>query len=115
MPKRKRWKKNFNVILGTIIFALLIGTAFSVDWIFGAGFVVGFFLSVWNKILERNFLIPAFIFAGALIIRYSLEFIPGILDAEDYLNLGISLVLFIAILYVGWKIKKGKWRIWKFK
>jgi hypothetical protein len=111
MPKRKRWKKNFNVILGTIIFALLIGTAFSVDWIFGAGFVVGFFLSVWNKILERNFLIPAFIFAGALIIRYAIKvLLPDVLNAQDYFSLGISLILFLLILFMGWKIRRGKFR-----
>lgn len=109
--KFKSFNKNFNVILGTIIFVLLIGTAFSIDWIFGAGFVFAFFLSVWNKVLEKNFLIPVFIFIGALIIRYALFVsLPRVLNAQDFISLGISLVLFLLILIIGWRIRKGKFR-----
>ena len=110
MPKRK--KKNINIILGTIIFILLIGSAFSIDWIFGAGFVVSFLLSVYNKVLEKNFLIPFFIFVGIIIIRYSLFILlPPVLGAQDYLSLGISSVLFLIVLIFGWKIKKGKLKV----
>ncbi len=108
---KKKIKKDFNIIFGTIIFVLLIGSAFTIDWIFGVGFVIGFFISVWNKILEKNFLIPVFIFIGALIIRYALFVsLPKILNAQDYFSLGISLVLFLLILIVGWKVKRGKVR-----
>lgn len=108
---KKKLKKDFNLILGTIIFVLLIGSAFAIDWIFGLGFIVSFFLAVWNKILEKNFLIPVFIFIGALIIRYALFVnLPKILNAQNYLSLGISLILFLFILIVGWRIKRGKFR-----
>jgi hypothetical protein len=93
----------------------LIGSAFAIDWIFGVGFIFGFGLAIWNKVLERNFLIPVFIFIGALIIRYALGFIPNIINAQDFVSLGISLILFITILIAGWRIKKGKWKVWKIR
>lgn len=108
--RKKKLKKDFNLILGTIIFVLLIGSAFAIDWIFGLGFIVGFFLSIYNKVLEKKPFIPIFIFIGALIIRYSLNFIPGILNAKNIVNLIISLFLFLLILFVGWRIRKGKFR-----
>ena len=112
--KFKSLKRNFNIIVGTIIFILLIGTAFSIDWIFGVGFIISFLLSVYNKILEKNFLIPIFIFIGILIIRYAIFlFLPSILNAQNYFSLGISLVLFLIILIVGWRIKKGNWKSWR--
>jgi hypothetical protein len=109
--KFKSFNKNFNVIFGTIIFVLLIGSAFAIDWIFGVGFIVGFFLAVWNKVIEKNFLIPFFIFIGALIIRYGLFVaLPRVLNAQDFISLGISLILFLLILFIGWRIRKGKFR-----
>jgi len=111
---KRKIKKDLNIIFGTIIFILLIGTAFTIDWIFGLGFVVSFFLSVYNKILEKNFLIPFFIFIGALIIRYALFVsLPRILNAQDYFSLGISLILFLLILIIGWRVKKGKFKFRK--
>lgn len=107
----KRFNHNFNLVFGTVIFILLIGSAFSIDWIFGAGFVVAFFLAVWNRTIERNFLIPAFIFIGALVVRYALfVLLPEVLKAHDYFSLGISLVLFLVILFIGLRIKRGKFR-----
>ncbi len=118
MPRKKRkskrikkFKKNLNIFLGTIIFLLLIGSAFAIDLIFGLGFIIAFFLSVYNRILERNFLIPVFIFIGALIIRYALfALLPNVLNAQNYFSLGIALILFLLIIFVGWRIKKGKFR-----
>ncbi len=110
--KRKtKIKKNLNVVFGTIIFVLLISSAFAIDWIFGVGFIFGFFLAVWNKVIKKNFMIPVFIFVGALIIRYALfVMLPEILNAQDYFSLGISLILFLLILIIGWRIKRGKFR-----
>lgn len=112
MAKRKRkFRKRLNTILGTIIFVLLISSAFTVDWIFGIGFVVSFILAFYNKALQRNFLIPVFIFIGALIIRYALFVVlPDVLSAQDYFSLGISVILFLIILIIGFRIKKGKFR-----
>jgi len=114
--KKSKIKKDFNIIFGTIIFVLLIGSAFAIDWIFGVGFIIGFFLSVWNKLLEKNFLIPVFIFVGALVIRYALfVLLPNVLNANNYFSLGISLILFLLILIIGWRVQKGKWKVWKFR
>ena len=107
----KSFNKNFNIVFSTIVFLFLISSAFSIDWIFGAGFIFGFLLAIWNRAIERNFLIPAFIFVGALVIRYALFILlPEILKAQDYFSLGISLILFLLILFIGWRIKKGKFR-----
>jgi hypothetical protein len=104
-------KKLFNIIFGTLIFALLMSSAFAIDWIFGIGFIFSFFLAIWNKILEKNSLIPAFIFVGALIIRYALfVLLPNVLNSQNYFSLGISLVLFLLIFIIGWKLKKGKFK-----
>lgn len=109
---KRKLKRDINIVLGTTIFVLLISSAFAIDWIFGIGFIFSFFLAIWNKVLERNFLIPVFIFIGALIIRYAIYVrLPKILDAQDYFSLGISLILFLLILFIGWKIKRGKVKI----
>ena len=102
-------KRDLNLVLGTVVFVLLISSAFTIDWIFGLGFIVGFILSFYNRVLERNFLIPAFIFIGALIIRYALfVLLPNVLNAQNYLSLGISLIIFLLILIIGFRIQKGR-------
>jgi len=110
--KKRKLKRKLNVIGGIIIFILLIGSAFAIDWIFGIGFVINFFIAIYKKILEKNFLIPFFIFVGALILRYALfVLLPSVLNAQNYFSLGISLILFLSILVVGWRIKKGKIKV----
>ena len=107
--KKKEIKRFLNVIVGMLIFVFLIGSAFAIDWIFGLGFVINFSLAIYNKVLEKNFLIPLFIFIGALIIRYALfVFLSSVLGAQSYFSLGISLLLFVALLFLGWKIKRRK-------
>jgi hypothetical protein len=120
MAKKKSSKfsrffgKKFNLVIGTIIFVLLIGSAFTIDWIFGVGFIFGFLMSVYNEILEKKPLIPIFLFIGALIIRHSLfVLLPPVFEANDLLSIVISLVLFIVIFLLGWKLRKGKWKLWK--
>lgn len=105
--KKRGIKKFFNLLGGTILFVLLIGGAFSVDLIFGIGFLLGFVLALYNKTIEKNFLIPVFIFIGGLLIRISLSFIPSLLEEQDYISLGISLVLFLTILIIGIRVQKG--------
>ena len=94
--------------MGTIIFILLIGSAFALGWIFGVGFVISFILANINKVIEKKPLIPIFLFIGALIMRYALfALLPPILNSAGYFDLGISLILFLMILILGYKFKKG--------
>lgn len=114
MKKRKRklskgLKKDLNLILGSIVFILLIGSAFAIDWIFGIIFVVGFILSILNKTLEKKPFIPILIFIGGLVIRISLFlFIPRIFEAKTWVDLGIAVVVFLIVLIVGFRIRIGK-------
>jgi hypothetical protein len=113
--KIKKLKNNFNLVAGTIIFVLLIGSAFAIDWIFGIGFIFGFLVSIYNGILEKKPLIPIFLFAGALIIRYALVFmLSPIFEAGDIISLLISIFLFLIIIFMGYRLRKGKWKFWKF-
>lgn len=111
----KKWwkslKKDINILVGTAIFVLLIGLAFGIDWIFGVGFIFGFALSIYNKVLERNFLIPVFIFVGALIIRFALFVLfPSIIHTKNYISLGILVILFFIMIFMGFRIRNGKFR-----
>ena len=46
---------------------------------------------------------------GGLIIRYALGFfLPEVINSKTYIDLAVSGLLFILIIYVGFKIKKGK-------
>jgi hypothetical protein len=106
---KKEIKKDFNLLIGSIIFILLIGSAFAIDWIFGIFFVGGFILSVLNKTLERRPLIPILIFVGGLIIRISLFlFIPRIIEAESWVNLGIAVIMLLIVLFIGFSVRRGK-------
>jgi len=102
-------KRKVSALIGTILFLMLIGTAWGIDWIFGIGFVLGFVISVYNKTLERKPLLPIFIFLGGLIIRFAIGIIfPMVLEAENYLSLIISCILLIILVVLGMRIKKGK-------
>ena len=111
---KKSFKKKLNLIAGTVFFIFLLGSAFAVDWIFGVGFLVGFFIAVYNGLAEKNPLIPLFLFIGALIIRIGLGFIPSLLEEENIISLVLSLVIIVTFLIAGYRIKNGKWKIWEF-
>jgi hypothetical protein len=111
--KKKRWfeklKKNFNLITGIMIFILLIGAAFSVSLIFGVAFILGFILSLCNQTLEKKPFLPLMLFLGGLIIRTAFIWIfPFILEFKTYLDLILSISVFLFILLIGFKIRKGK-------
>ncbi len=113
--KIKKFGKNFNVVFGTIIFVLLISSAFTINWVFGVGFIFGFLISVYNGVLEKKPLIPIFLFAGALIIRYALMIMfPPIMESQDIVSLVISIILFLIIIFMGYRVRKGKWKFWRF-
>ena len=103
----KKLKKGFNILLGTLAFVILIGSAFAIETLFGIMFIVGFALSIYNKTLERKPLIPIFIFLGGIVIRISLLFIPSILESKTDFDLGLSMFLFAILIFAGFKIKKG--------
>lgn len=109
----KKWWKNVkrdvNILIGTILFILLIGSAFAVSWVFGVAFLIGFGLSIYNRTIEKKPFLPVLLFVGGFVIRLALVlFLPSIIFAKTYLELGISLVLFIVILITGWRIRNGK-------
>ncbi|MCR4327190.1 MAG: hypothetical protein NUV46_01265 [Nanoarchaeota archaeon] len=106
--KIKSSKRDFKIVFATVIFMALIGGAFAIDWIFGIGFIFSFLLAIYNKVIEKNFLIPVFIFIGAMIIRFGIEFLPSVLEAKTFVDLAISFVLLMTMVILGWKLKKGK-------
>ena len=105
---KKAIKKDFNLLIGSLIFILLIGSAFAIDWIFGVFFIVGFVISILNKTLEHKPLIPILIFVGGLIIRVALMLVPGIIGGEEYIDVIVSVVIFLTLLVVGFSIRRGK-------
>ncbi len=105
--KLSKSKKYFNLTIGTIIFILLIGSAFSVSWIFGLSFFLGFIFSIYKKTIDRRPFFPLFLFIGGLIVRTAfILFLPGILESKNYLDLIISSIIFLIILIIGLRIKK---------
>jgi len=109
MAKRKqKLKKNFNLLFGSFIFMLLIGSAFAVDWIFGILFIIGFGVTIYTRVLEKKPLIPLLLFIGGLIIRIGLSFIPSVLEAKTIIDFGISIIFLVVLIIVGVKIQKGK-------
>ena len=104
-PKVKRF---VNILVGVILFVILIGTAFKTSIIFGAAFVVGFTLSIYNGDLKKKPWKPIAIFTGALIVRIALnEFFNPVLTARTLMDLTVSALIFISILIFGWKIKRS--------
>jgi hypothetical protein len=107
--KIKKVKRDLNLLIGSIIFILLIGSSFAVDWIFGVFFIAGFILSILNKTLERKPLIPILIFVGGIIIRIALFlFIPRIFESNNFVDLIIAVVALLIILLIGFSIRRGK-------
>jgi hypothetical protein len=102
-------KRKVSALIGIILFIMLIGTAWGIDWIFGIGFILGFVISVYNKTIQRKPLLPVFLFLGGLIIRLATTLVfPLVLKSQNYLSLGISLILLILLIIFGMRIKKGK-------
>ena len=104
----KKSKKFLNTGLATLIFLALMGSAFAISFLFGFFFVMGFFIAAYKKEVMKKPWKPISIFVGALIIRYSLELTPEILASETILDLIVIFLFFLAILLLGWKVKK-KW------
>ena len=104
---KKKIKNILNIIAGVLIFLLLIGSAFAVSFIFGMFFVVGFALAIYKGDLKKKPLKPAAIFLGALVVRVALFESQKIFASETLPDLIVSVLMFIAIFLLGWKIKKS--------
>jgi membrane-associated protease RseP (regulator of RpoE activity) len=105
----KKLKRKVSALIGTILFLMLIGSAWGIDLIFGVGFVIGFVISIYNKTLEKKPLLPIFLFFGGLVIRFAIMiFFPRVIESEDYISMGISVILLMLLIIFGVRIKKGK-------
>ena len=101
-------KKFGNILFGLIVFIILVGTAFSLSFLFGVFFVIAFALSIYNEDLKNKPYKPLAIFVGALIIRIALEqFFDPVVSAKTIMDLAVSALIFVAIIVFGWKIKKS--------
>lgn len=98
---------NFNLVTGIMIFILLIGASFSISPIFGVAFLLSFFISFYNKILEKKPFMPLILFLGAFLIKIGIIlFLPSVFKTEIYLDLIISLIVLIVIFLMSFKIRK---------
>ncbi|MDZ4226821.1 MAG: hypothetical protein U1B79_01810 [Candidatus Pacearchaeota archaeon] len=101
-------KKFVNILLGVVLFAAMIGSAFSVSVLFGAAFIVAFALAIYTEELKHKPWKPIALFVGALLVRLALEqYADPLLTSKTFLDLIVSAVIFLSILIFGWKIKKS--------
>ena len=105
---KPKFKKSMNIFLGVVIFVALIGSAFAISILFGVAFIMAFSLAVYAGELKKKPWKPMAIFVGALIIRFALkQYLDPVLASKTFLDLAVSVLIFLAILVVGWKIKKS--------
>jgi len=103
----KKVKQVRNIFLNFFIFIILAGSAFAISYIFGLLFVFGFFLSIYNKDIKKKPWKTILIFVGGLITRFALGLIVTTLpNYEITLDFAVSAIMLIAILILGWKIKR---------
>jgi len=97
-----------NIIVGVVFFLVLIGAAFRISYVFGAVFVIGFVLAIYNNDLRKKPWKPLAIFTGGLIIRLAINlFFEPVIKSETSFDLTISALIFLSLLLFGWKIKKN--------
>lgn len=102
-------RKVRNYIIGVLLFLLLIGTAFSVSFLFGIIFVIGFLYETFTGALKRRPFLAVALFVGGLIIRIALKrFLFTLSGSQTIIDLAIAVLLFVLIFIVGYKIKKGR-------
>lgn len=103
-----RIRRFMNILIGVTLFVILIGSALSISLIFGAAFILGFTLSIYNEDLKKKPWKPIAIFIGALLIRIALnQFVEPVLSARTIADLVVSAMIFVSILVFGWKIKRS--------
>ena len=107
--KLKKGVKQLGIVfLNTIIFVALIGSAFAVDFIFGALFVFGFAISIYNDDVRKKPWKIILLFVGGLITRLALgELLKTVSNIEITLNFAVAIVMILFIFFLGWKIKRS--------
>ncbi len=105
--KIKKAKQTGNILLNTIIFIALTGTAFSISYIFGIFFFFGFLVTIYNKDIRKKPWKTILIFIGGLITRFALgKLITTIPNASITLDFLIAFIMLIFIFLFGWKAKR---------
>ncbi|MEK6840767.1 MAG: hypothetical protein AABX79_02320 [Nanoarchaeota archaeon] len=101
-------KKFLSILLGVVIFVALIGSAFTISILFGIAFIIAFALAIYNGELRHKPWKPIAVFVGALLVRLALsQYLNPVLASKTVLDLSVSALIFISILFFGWRIKKG--------
>ncbi len=105
---KSKVKKFFNVLLGLALFVVLIGSAFTISFVFGASFVIAFALEIYKGDLKRKPLKPIAIFISALVIRIAMnQYLNPVFQSKTLMDLSVSALIFLSILVFGWRIKKS--------
>ena len=105
---KTKLKRIVNIVLGILLFVFLIGYAFKISLLFGILFVLGFVLSIYKGELKKKPWKPIVIFVGALITRAALnQFLSPVLASKTLIDIVISILIFILVFLVGWRIKKS--------
>jgi hypothetical protein len=104
----KKEKQLGIIILNTIIFVALIGSAFAISFIFGALFVFGFAISIYNDDVKKKPWKITLLFIGGLITRLALgELLSTVSNIEITLDFAVSVLMIAFIFLLGWKIKRS--------
>ena len=101
-------KKKWATVLAAVVLLLLVTTAFKVSLLFGSIYLVGGAYTLVRYGVRKP-LMPVLWFAGGLITHLALsEFLLPVFKSETLIDLVSALTIFAIILFVGWRIKKGK-------
>lgn len=104
-PKIRRF---LYIFISVVLFSALSGSAFALSWLFGVSFIFAFSLAIYHNELKSKPWRPLAVFVGALVTRFALEeYMQPIFTSETLLDLGVSAVVFLAIIIFAWKIKKA--------
>ena len=104
----KKEKQLGIIILNTIIFVALIGSAFAISFIFGLFFVLGFVIILYNKEIKKKPWKMVLLFVGGLITRLALgELLNTVSHIEITLDFAVSVLMIAFIFLLGWKIKRS--------
>jgi len=104
----KKEKQLGIIILNTIIFVALIGSAFAISFIFGALFVFGFAISIYNDDVKKKPWKITLLFIGGLITRLALgELLSTVSNIEITLDFLVAILMIVFIFVIGWKLKRS--------
>jgi len=95
--------------INIIIFVLLIGSAFSISPLFAVFFIFAVSYAILTKEITERSVLPLIIFIGAFLMHFAVTnlFLP-IFRSQTIIDVGIGILMFGFIYYVGNLIKKPK-------